>query len=888
MTWIAAALFDGRQCHALSVVAQQAPTGDLKAMNYHIRFSSRRLLVSAFLFSLALCAAGCSPTQPFYFNDDGDLSHYVGMATNIEYPDTKTCSIQEVNDPPAPLTISNPKPEEMWDLSLADAVKIALENGKVMRSLGVRLFIQPNTARTQVTQTPEVLLTQSPSVMTVYEPALFESDPIFGVEGALSAFDAQLQSSVFWDTHDEPQNLTTGFGEEFPNGVFQGQTGTFQTGVTKTTATGAEVSAFSNTIYNDSNNLFQQPGVPSTWTQNFELGFKQPLLQGAGSLYNRIAGPYDPLRGVGTYLQYDGVIIARIRTDIRLADFEGGVRNFVEDVENAYWELYFAYRNLEATRSGRDSALQTWKEVHAKYEVGARGGEADKEAQSRAQYFLFRSSLETALNDLYRAENRLRYMMGLAATDGRLIRPSDEPTDAKVVFDWADIHAEGLCRSVELRQEKWRIKQMELQLIAAKNLLLPRLDVGGKYRFLGVGQDLIEQPGNAFNAGGPNGGNLIGTDALSTLASGNFQEWELSAQFSMPIGFRQPLAAVRNAQLQLARERSILQDQELEFSHQLADAIRDVDTNYVLSQTNFNRRVAAEQQVEAVKAAYDAGTVTLDLLLEAQRNAADAQAAYYRSLTDYNKAIMLVHYRKGSLLEYNGVYLAEGPWPAKAYFDAKRRARARDAGKYMDYGISRPAVFSEGPFPQFQNSDGTAGHVEGAPSQASSEEVPLPPPQQGRSPNNKQELPAPMPGPAAAVRRGSRMTSAGASGNVSPGVRTAAPTDSVQTNRQPNSLKINGVLPNSTLNSESSTAKSSKEAVQDKQVRPASAEIPFDWGDLSLNTAVDQPAGKSSATSSSTTNADSGWKSTSSYESDTTDSTATSDWSASGWKRAQR
>ncbi|HTQ38653.1 MAG TPA: TolC family protein [Pirellulales bacterium] len=884
MTWIASAIFDGHQRLTLRTVAQQTPTGDVKAMNYRIRFS-RRLLVSACLLVLAACATGCSPTQPFYFCEDGDLSHYVGMATNIEYPDTKTCSIQEVNDPPAPLTVSNPKPEEMWDLSLEDAVKIALENGKVMRSLGVRLFIQPNTARTQVTQTPEVLLTQSPSVMTVYEPALFETDPIFGVEGALSAFDAQLQASAVWDKHDEPQNLNPNLIAQFPDNVFQGDTGTFQTGITKTTATGAEVSAFSNTIYNDSNNTFQQ--TSSDWTQNFELGIKQPLLQGAGSLYNRIAGPYDPLRGVGTYLQYDGVIIARIRTDIRLADFEAGVRNFVEDVENAYWELYFAYRNLEATKGGRDAALQTWKEVHAKYEVGARGGEADKEAQSRAQYFLFRASLETALNDLYRAENRLRYMMGLAATDGRLIRPADEPTDAKVVFDWSEVHAEGLCRSVELRQEKWRIKQMEMQLIASKNLLLPRLDVGGKYRFLGVGQDLIEQPGTPFN------GNIAGTDAFSTLASGNYQEWELSAEFSMPIGFRQPLAAVRNAQLQLARERSILQDQELELSHQLADAMRDVDTNYVLSQTNFNRRVAAQQQVEAVKAAYDAGTVTLDLLLEAQRNQADAEAAYYRSLTDYNKAIMLVHYRKGSLLEYNGVYLAEGPWPAKAYFDAKRRARARDAGMYMDYGFSRPAVFSEGPFPQFQNSDGTAGYVGGQPVEASGEQISTPAPQQGVMPNNKQELPAPMPGPAA-TRPGSRLSpvSNGTSPSkaAAPGVATAQPVG------QRSSLRISSVSPSSSSNNSvavapskaaAATTNTTNSVIADNHVRQASAQTPFDWGDLSLNSPTDKAADQPSSSASNNSSVD-GWKSTGSDESDPSQPTASDDRPTSGWKRSQR
>jgi hypothetical protein len=143
-----------------------------------------------------------------------------------------------------------------------------------------------------------------------------------------------------------------------------------------------------------------------------------------------------------------------------------------------------------------------------------------------------------------------------------------------------------------------------------------------------------------------------------------------------------------------------LQDLELEISHQLGDAIRDIDLNYGLTQTNFNRRVAAEAEVSAVQAQYQFQQVTLDLLLDAQRRRAEAESAYYRSLVDYNRAIMNVHYRKGSLLDYDGVYLAEGPWPAKAYFDAVRQARKRDAGLYMDYGYTRPNVMSRGPVPQ--------------------------------------------------------------------------------------------------------------------------------------------------------------------------------------------
>src|SRR5204863_1099861 len=203
---------------------------------------------------------------------------------------------------------------------------------------------------------------------------------------------------------------------------------------------------------------------------------------------------------------------------------------------------------------------------------------------------------------------------------------------------------------------------------------------------------LINQTHGPFNA--------QGSSAFGTLTGGDFQEWELGLEFNMPIGFRRELSGIRHHELLLARERAILCDLELEISPQPGDAIRDIDNDYGLTQTNFNRRVAAEAEVQAVGASYEAGRVSLDLLLDAQRRRAEAESAYYRSLVDYNRAIMNVHYRKGSLLDYDGVYLAEGAWPAKAYFDAMRQARKRDAALYMDYGYTRPNVVSQGPVQQ--------------------------------------------------------------------------------------------------------------------------------------------------------------------------------------------
>ncbi len=658
---------------------------------------ARKIWVS--LTSLALLASGCAPRQPFYFFEDGDLSHYVGAIQKLEYPDTEQQPLDEAAGTLEPLTLSNARFDQIWQLSLEEAVRTALENGKVLRNLGGR-FASFGGPRPQTGEPPVSLLTSPALTPSIYDPAITETDPFRGVESALAAFDAQLSMTSTWQNSNRPQNVDPTFQTLIFVPVLRTNQGVTTTGISKTTATGAQF-GFSNTTQLDAtNNLFRD--VPSLWTSSYDFTFSQPLLQGAGVTYNRIAGP-DTFNNLLGRPNFRGVLLARINADISLADFEAGVRNLVSDTEQSYWELYFAYRNLEARKAGRDSALEAWRKVHALYVEQSRGGEADKEAQAREQYFFFRSEVEQALTDVYRCENRLRYMMGISASDGRLIRPSDEPTTARIAFDWQQSLVEALSRSAELRRQKWFIKQKELELTAAKNLLLPRLDVGGRWRFLGVGENLfgggtypIPNPTRV----NPNAVTFQDTNAYSTLMSGQFQEWQAQAQFLMPLGFRRELSTVRNYQLQLARERARLQDEELEVSHALVEAVRNVDTNFALSQTNFNRRVAAERQVEAVQAAYDAGTVTLDQLLDAQRRRAEAESSYARALVDYSRSISQLHYRKGSLLEYNGVFLAEGPWPGKAYFDAHRRARQRDASLYLDYGHSRPGVFSRGAITQ--------------------------------------------------------------------------------------------------------------------------------------------------------------------------------------------
>jgi outer membrane protein TolC len=446
---------------------------------------------------------------------------------------------------------------------------------------------------------------------------------------------------------------------------------------------------------------------------------------------------------------YNGVLVARLNTDVALTDFEVAVRDLMSNLENAYWDLYFGYRDLDSRIKARDAALDTWRKIYALYETGRRGGEAEKEAQAREQYFRFQEDVQNALSGLlfdgtrtgngsvggsFRtsggvlvAERKLRLLMGLAPSDGRLLRPNDEPIMAKVDFDWEQATQEAATRRAELRRQKWQIRRQELELIASKNYLLPRLDAVGRYRWRGFGDDLL---------GNEDGGLTRFNNAYEDLTTGDFQEWQLGLELSLPIGFRRAHAAVRNAELILARQRAVLRDQQREVVHELSDAIGEMDRAYTLWQTSFNRLVAARQQLGAVQAAYDADKAPLDLLLEAQRRLTEAESRYYGGLVEYAVATKNVHFVKGTLLEYDGIYLAEGPWPCDAYEDAAQREASRSVPRPLNYASSRAPVVSWGEYPQQQVGTAEAGEpasVPTIPENGPSEELPAQPTEAARA-----------------------------------------------------------------------------------------------------------------------------------------------------------
>ena len=610
---------------------------------------------------------------------------YHTLASKIEYPQVSQCSAT-MDDWAAlePQTLSSSSETEYWDVRLEEVVQLALAQSKVLRDLGGAVLRNPA------------------STQTYWDPALQETDPRFGIDAALSAFDAQFSTSVFGEKNDKALN-----NEFFGGGtrILQQDAFVSQTQLTKRAVTGSEFSLRHNVEYDANNapsNLF-----PSAWNVNLESEFRHPLLQGNGMLFNRIAGP-SKIPGL-----YGGVLIARVNTDVELADFELAVRNLVSNIENSYWDLYYAYRDLDTKITARDAALDTWRRVHALFEAGRRGGEAEKEAQAREQFFLFQEEVQNALSGrlidgtrnednggsggtfrgnggVHVAERRLRRILGLPPSDGRLLRPADQPLAARIHFDWSETTREAVLRRAELRRQRFETRRRELEWIASKNHLLPSLDAVGRYRWRGFGRSLLDT----------SGGNPRFDNAYQDLTSGDFQEWQVGVELNVPIGYRRAFAANRHAEMQLSRARAILREQEHHVLHEVASAIAELERAYVVSQTSFNRLEAARQQLAAVEAAFEADKAPLDLLLDGQRRLADADSRHFRGLAEYAIAVKNVHFAKGTLLDYDGVFLSEGGWPRKAYQDAAELERRRGSPKPMNYSSAHAPRVSYGPYEQ--------------------------------------------------------------------------------------------------------------------------------------------------------------------------------------------
>lgn len=599
-----------------------------------------QLALTASIALAVMLITGCTAQRNSALMFTPDTTPCQAVLQEIEYPDLidEDCTDGGELLAGEPVTISNYQDMSPWEITVEEAVELALANSKVMQKLGGVVVDSPQAAT------------------TLFDQALTETQGN-SVEAALSAFDAQVNTSLFIARNERSFNNLF-FGGGSASSITQLADFNFE--ISKQTASGASFALRNFTDYNRSNiptNLFG-----STYDIVNQVEARQPLLRGRGTEINRIAGP-NALPG-----QYNGVLIARVRSDISLADFEAAVRNLVRDVESNYWELYFAYRDLDTKISARESSRETWENRKLRYENGV--GRPDDEAQARQQYFSFQLQANNALTGVANgqqgvlgAERNLRRLLGLASGDGTVIRPISEPSVAPVSFDWDQSQRNALSRRVEIRRQKWTIRQRELEYIASKSLNQWQFDLVGQYGFRGFGDNLF---GSRSRTNG---------SAFDDLINGDLDDWSVGVELGGAIGNRRGHLAIRNAELNLVRERALLKEQQRQILHDLNAAFTEVDRSMQSLRTSFNSRVAVFDELEPKRKRVSEGQDQVFFLLDAEQRAATAESAVHRAVTDYNQALLNYAYTSGTLLSRYNIQLSEGQWSQHAQSNAVRKAK---------------------------------------------------------------------------------------------------------------------------------------------------------------------------------------------------------------------
>jgi outer membrane protein TolC len=644
-------------------------------------------------------SVGCK--QQCFMTAD-DLKHYQAMGETALESDPGPGIVPSVSHIGAPATVLD-SDRPIRYMTLAEAIAIALEQGN---SGNFFPFLGNTPGQLRIIN--DVLATfggpGSTAASSILNPAgennirvLALQPAIIGtnIESALSKFDTRWVNNITWTTTDQPvanalQTIQSAITGGVP--VIAQDQANATTGLIKPLPTGGIAGITFNQTYLLSN---LRQAVNPAYQPTLTFSFEQPLLQGFGVEINQLrpAHPNSILNQFPSLSRTEGILITRVRFDEQRADFERQVNIMLGNVELLYWNLYGTYWQLYAREQALRQSYEAWKINKARFEAGRIP--VQDLAQSRQQYESFRNLRVQALSDLLESERQLRGILALPVEDGHRIVPVDEPTLAPYHPDWHTAVNEALALRPELILARNEVKVAQMNLILQKNSLLPDLRFVSQYGWTGIGRTM---DGPLFN------GNGAPNNSLRSLATGDFTNWTLGLQTTIPLGFRDANAAVRSARLNLAANYQILKEQERKAMQYLTYTYRGIFTAYEQIKILRAQREAAAVQLDARFKLYVAGAKesTLDILLESQRVWSDALRDEYFAITAYQFALVGFEFAKGTIMQHDNIIIGEGPLPACAQVRAveheRQRVKALPIREHAEPPTPPPGAYEAGGF----------------------------------------------------------------------------------------------------------------------------------------------------------------------------------------------
>lgn len=519
---------------------------------------------------------------------------------SIDYRDASQLPSMPLPPSGPPPTVSSPPHGDTRYFALDDAIRTSLGNARVIRVLaGVNAV---NSGR------------------TIYDAAVTNTT----IDQAQGRFDPFLQLNNNWNRIDQPQ---AGFDPNTGPFIGGAQVNRYDMNfaLSKVNPLGGQWDFGVNVANQQFPHSVLPPSLlplnPETSANTF-LGYTQPFLKGAGLRANLAP-----------------VVLARINTEISYFQLKNTVQQNVRDVISAYWNLVAARTTVLARRIQVEQLEFAYQRLAAQQRLGL--GSLGDMAQAKVALKQFRAQLIAAEIDRFQREGALRNLLGLPPWDEGQIIPTTEPVVDEIKPDWWQIVDLAAARRPDLVELKLILEADEQQRIIANNNALPQLNGTALYRWNGLEGEL------------PNGNGIIAT------APGQFTDWTLGVNFSVPLGLRTARAQLRTRELIIARDRANLDQGLHAASHLLATTLRNLDQAYLQYGVFSEARSAAEDNMRQQRNDYMIGRAIFLNVLNAINDLGNSIISQAVALTQYNALFAELELQTGTILETHGVAFYE-------------------------------------------------------------------------------------------------------------------------------------------------------------------------------------------------------------------------------------
>lgn len=358
-------------------------------------------------------------------------------ARSISYRDPSQLRRARIPDVARPVTVRNRQERKEHQITLDDAIRIAIDNANVVRILSG--------------------VTATNSGRTIYDPAISNTR----IDEANAVFDPKVRGEHNFDRNERPVLLETP-----PPLIGRSSTAKYEnfTQIEKPTITGG-LARFRVEAGRD--RLRRIPLANSNTSSLARFSFTQPLLQGGGIAFN-----------------LSPIVIARIDTERSFFQLKDSLQLMVVGVIQAYWNLVQARLDVWTLENQIQQTRFANKRAIAALNSGLATG-ADRSQASLAQAN-FEANLIAAEARLLDQEAALRSILGLPPSSAEEFVPTTPPTALASDFEWEGLLVVAEEQRPDIIELKLVLEADEQMLLQARNNAQPSVNAEMLYQWNGI------------------------------------------------------------------------------------------------------------------------------------------------------------------------------------------------------------------------------------------------------------------------------------------------------------------------------------------------------------------------------------------------------------------